>query len=94
VARESLDPSELQEGDIAWLVLGHLHKDGSMLRQDYGLAIGHLGILLVEEDEVYLAHAASKPLEGHYERAGLVKVPLQAYLDAVGKFVGVIVTRP
>lgn len=93
VAKESLDPSELQEGDIAWLVLSSLWKDGSLLRQDYGLVIGHLGIVLVEDGEVFLAHAAAKPLPGHYEESGLVKVRLSDYLTRVEKFAGIIVTR-
>nr|MEE4268209.1 alpha/beta hydrolase [Candidatus Krumholzibacteria bacterium] len=93
VDAESLDVDELREGDVVWMVLSPWHKDGAMLRQDYGLVIGHVGIVLVEGDQAYLCHAASKPLPGLYEKTGLVKVPLPEYLARVGKFAGVMVTR-
>jgi hypothetical protein len=89
----SLEVEELKEGDVVWLVLSPWHKDGAMLRQDYGLVIGHVGIVLVEDGQTFLCHAASKPLPGLYEKAGLVKVPLTEYLARVGKFAGVMVTR-
>ncbi len=93
VDRRTLDPGELRDGDVVWLVLSPWHKDGSMLRQDHGLVIGHVGIVLVEDGQTYLGHAASKSLPGLYEKAGLVKVPLTEYLARVGKFAGVMVTR-
>jgi fermentation-respiration switch protein FrsA (DUF1100 family) len=94
VPTAALDPAELQEGDIVWLVLNPDHKKGADLRQQYGLVIGHLGIVLKEGDQTLLAHAAQSDLEGLYEGGRLVQVPLKTYLERVEKFAGVVVTRP
>lgn len=90
----SLDRGQLREGDILWLVLDPADPRGAALRREHGLVIGHLGVVLVEGGQVWLAHAAAGPLAGWYDTAGLVKVPLEAYLQRVGKFSGVVVTRP
>lgn len=40
-----------------------------------------------------LVHAARSGLSGRYEGGTVVTVPLAEYLDRVGKFGGVVVTR-
>ncbi len=63
------------------------------LRDEYGLVIGHIGIVIVDGDERKLVHAASSDLAGWYEGGSVVEVPLLEYLSRVEKFNGVIVTR-
>jgi pimeloyl-ACP methyl ester carboxylesterase len=94
VPEADLDPGELAEGDVVWLVLDPAHEQARRLRDEHGLVIGHLGIIIIENGTAWLAHAASSPLEGHYDRPGLVKVPLHDYLRKVDRYAGVIVTRP
>jgi len=83
----------LREGDVAWLVLDPAHPGARDLREEYGLVIGHIGIVILEEDEPWLVHAARSDLDGWYEGGRIVKVPLAVYLERVDKFVGVVVTR-
>jgi len=92
VPTAALDESRLQDGDIAWFVGDENHTGGAAARQA-GTMIHHLGILFRHEGQVYLAHPASRPLAGIYEKPGLVSLPLRVYLGRVGKFKGIVVTR-
>lgn len=89
----ALTEHELVEGDVVWFVLDPAHATGAELRQDYGLVIGHIGLVVVDDDRRWLIHAASSGLEGWYEGGTVVKVPLTEYLSRVEKFAGVMVTR-
>lgn len=93
VPGQLLRTAELKEGDIVWLVLDPAHEQGAALRRDYGLVIGHIGIVIKDEAETWLVHAASSDLEGCYQGGRLVRVPIQTYLERVEKFAGVVVTR-
>ena len=66
---------------------------GAKLRQEYGLVVGHIGLVVVQDGEVVLIHAASSDLEGSYQGGTVVQVPLADYLARVDKFAGVMVTR-
>jgi len=91
--KKSLVLDELAEGDVVWFVLDPSHESGAKLRQKYGLVIGHIGIVVVEQNERILVHAASSDLAGWYEGGTVVQVPLLEYLARVEKFAGVMVTR-
>ncbi|MDY0109327.1 MAG: hypothetical protein RBT60_05275 [Candidatus Krumholzibacteria bacterium] len=86
----------LQEGDLVWFVLDPGNPAARKLRDDHGLVIGHAGILILEPHDtgdVWLVHAASRPLPPWYHRAGVVSVPLPQYLQRVERYRGVVVTR-
>lgn len=85
--------ADLREGDIAWLVLDPGHPAGRRLRDEYGLVIGHLGIVIMKQGRPWLVHAASSGLEGYYDAGRIAEVPLDVYLARVEKFSGVVVTR-
>ena len=85
--------SLLEEGDVAWFVLSATHPSARRLRDEYGLAIGHIGLLIGEMGELRLVHAASSGLSGEYEGGRVVSVPLSVYLPRVDRFQGLIVTR-
>ena len=89
----SLDTAELAEGDVVWLVLDPEHEKGGALRREYGLVIGHLGVIVRQADQVLLVHAAASPLPGWYDKSGVVSVPLAEYLQRVDRFAGIMVTR-
>jgi hypothetical protein len=91
--QRDLVENELREGDIVWLVLNPHHEGARKLRKEYGLVVGHIGIIIVEEGRPWLVHAASSPLEGFYEGGRVVKVPLVDYLERVERFYGIIATR-
>jgi pimeloyl-ACP methyl ester carboxylesterase len=93
VPTAELDPKDLNEGDIAWFVLNPAHEGAANLREEYGLVIGHIGILIVDDGRPWLVHAARSDLEGWYEGGTVVKVPLVDYLARVDRFAGIIVTR-
>ena len=93
VPGEDLDTGELNDGDIVWLVLDEANKKGARLRGEYGLVIGHIGIVMKQDGQTLLVHAAGSGLPGYYDEGGLVSVPLKVYLDRVEKFSGVVVTR-
>ncbi|MCB1183714.1 hypothetical protein KDM41_09780 [bacterium] len=84
---------ELADGDIVWFVLAPDHPAGAKLRHEYGLVIGHIGIVVQGARGPELVHAARSGLSGRYEGGTVVTVPLAEYLDRVGKFGGVVVTR-
>jgi hypothetical protein len=93
VVAGDLQPAELREGDVAWLVFDPGDPDARRLRDEHGLVIGHLGIVILEDGEPWLVHAASKPLPGWYDRPGVVSVPLTVYLARVERYGGVMITR-
>ncbi|MDP6418574.1 MAG: DUF1460 domain-containing protein [Candidatus Krumholzibacteria bacterium] len=93
VPEENLLAEDLQEGDLLWLTLNPAHESAAKLREDYGLVIGHIGIVILEDKTPCLVHAASRSLSGHYEGGRVVQVPLADYLQRVERFHGVIVSR-
>ena len=93
VPKANLTASELAEGDVVWFVLDPSNDGAAKLRDEHGLVIGHIGIVIVEEGSPVLVHAARSGLEGRYEGGTVVTVPLLEYLDRVERFAGVIVTR-
>lgn len=93
VPEDVLVPGELREGDIVWMVLDPAHEAGGRLRHEYGLVIGHIGIVVVERGRTWLVHAASSGLEGWYRGGAVVEVPLEIYLERVEKYSAVMVTR-
>jgi len=93
VPEADLDPAELREGDVVWFVLDPDDPRALNLRGEYGLIVGHIGIVVVEPDGPHVVHAASRDLPGFYVGGHVVQAPLTAYLEQVEKFGGVIVTR-
>lgn len=93
VPTDALREADLVEGDIVWLVLDPADPGGRRLREEFGLVIGHLGVVIREQRRAMLVHAASRPLPGWYDAGGVVQVPLTEYLARVEKFCGVMVTR-
>ncbi len=93
VEKAKLDPSELREGDLVWFVLDPAHAAARALRDEHGLVIGHAGVVIVEQGQPWVVHAASSDLPGRYEGGRVVGLPLAEYLARVERFAGVIVTR-
>ncbi|MEN8008140.1 MAG: hypothetical protein ABFS42_14055 [Candidatus Krumholzibacteriota bacterium] len=93
VPESGLVEAELKEGDIAWLILDPAHEAGGRLRREYGLVVGHIGIVIKEEGRPWLVHAASSGLDRWYEGGTVVAVPLAVYLELVEKYSAVMVTR-
>jgi hypothetical protein len=93
VPGQELVESELREGDVAWLVLDPTHEAAGRLRREYGLAIGHIGIVVLEDGRPWLVHAASSDLDGWYEGGTVVTVPLKVYLERVERYSAVMITR-
>ena len=93
VPEAALVEDELREGDIAWMVLDPAHEAAGKLRWEYGLVIGHIGIVIIEEGRPWLVHAASSGLEGWYEGGTVVTVPLVEYLRRVERYSAILVTR-
>ena len=92
VPKSKIDESALQSGDIVYFVLDETNPKGKEAR-DAGVLISHLGIVKKSGDGVDLIHAAKVPLEGVYEGGKVEKVPLRAYLAAIDRFKGIVVTR-
>ncbi len=93
VPKAALDQAALCEGDVAWFVLDPGVPSARKLRDQYGLVIGHVGLVIVEGGRPWLVHAAVSGLNGWYEGGTVVKVPLTEYLGRVEKFAGLMVTR-
>ncbi len=85
--------ASLREGDLVWLVLDPNDRRALALRREHGPVIGHAGIVLRRGGEVWMVHAASRPLAPWYDRTGVVAVPLLEYLQRVERYAGVVVTR-
>lgn len=93
VPKAKLDPASLREGDVCWFVLDPNVASARRLRDTYGLVIGHVGLVIVEDGRPWLVHAAVSGLSGWYEGGTVVKVPLVEYLGRVERFAGVKITR-
>jgi hypothetical protein len=93
VPKNGLVEAALREGDVIWFVLDPQVESARKLRDQYGLVIGHVGLVVVEEGRAHLVHAAVSGLSGWYEGGTVVKVPLTEYLARVERFAGVKVTR-
>ncbi len=93
VPENSMVPGELREGDIAWLVLAPDDARARALRDEHGLVIGHVGIVIVKDGGPWLVHAAGSGLPGWYQGNAVVEVPLAVYLERVERYGGLIVTR-
>lgn len=93
VPKDALREDELREGDVAWFVLDPAVPAARRLRDEHGLVIGHVGLVIIEEGSPWLVHAAVSGLSGWYEGGTVVKVPLREYLARVERFAGVMVTR-
>jgi hypothetical protein len=85
--------SALREGDVAWFVLDPDQPAARRLREEQGLVIGHIGIVIVEDGRPWLVHAARSGLDGWYDGGRVVSVPLDVYLRRVERFAGVVITR-
>lgn len=93
VRKADLREDALREGDVAWFVLDAAVPAARRLRDQHGLVIGHIGLVISEEGRPWLVHAAVSGLPGWYEGGTVVKVPLGEYLARVERFAGVMVTR-
>jgi hypothetical protein len=93
VEKAKLDPGELREGDLVWFVLDPAHPAARALRDEHGLVIGHAGVVIVEQGQPWVVHAASSDLPGRYVGGRVVGLPLVDYLARVERFAGVMVTR-
>ena len=93
VPKARLNAAALLEGDVIWFVLDPGVASARKLRDQYGLVIGHVGLVIVEDGQPWLVHAAVSGLSGWYDGGTVVKVPLPEYLGRVEKFGGVMVTR-
>lgn len=82
----------LRNGDIVWFI-GDENEPGAVEKRREGTMVHHIGILVQEGDSLNLIHPAARPMKGVYDRTGLVRVPLSTYLNRVGRFKGVVVTR-
>jgi hypothetical protein len=85
--------ARLQNGDLLFFVLNEKHEGARKLRQQYGLLIGHQGIVHREGDAVTVIHAANSDLTGVYQGNRVVEVPLATYLQRVDRFKGIMVSR-
>jgi len=94
VPARDLNHARLQIGDIVWFVLNPENKKARKLRDEYGLVVGHLGLMQEHEGQLVLVHAASSDLDGVYEGGQVVMVDLAIYLQRVDRYAGVFVTRP
>lgn len=93
VPEADLDPTELREGDVVWFVLDPDDPFARNMRGEFGLIVGHIGLVVTGEDGPDVIHAASRDLPGHYVGGRIVRAPLTVYLARIEKFGGVIVTR-
>lgn len=93
VRKADLRGEALREGDVAWFVLDPAVPSARKLRDQHGLVIGHVGLVIVEDGQPWLVHAAVSGLSGWYEGGTVAKVPLAEYLARVERFAGLMVTR-
>jgi len=83
----------LRSGDLLYFVLDEKNEKARALREQYGLLVGHQGIVDRDGDTVYLVHAAQSDLPGVYTGNRVVRVPLRTYLARVERFKGVMISR-
>jgi hypothetical protein len=83
----------LRDGDLLFFVLDERNPGARKLREEYGLLIGHQGIVHVQGREVQLVHAAQSDLQGVYAGNRVLAVSLRTYLQRVERFKGVMVSR-
>jgi len=83
----------LADGDLLYFVFDEKNPRGKKMRQEYGLVIGHQGIVQRLGNTVTVIHAAQSDLSGEYRGNRIVRVPLATYLRRVDSFKGIIVTR-
>ncbi len=88
----AIDESKIHNGDILWFI-GDETEPGAAEKRRESTLIHHIGIAVRTGDTVELVHPAKRPLPGIYDAPGIVKVPLRTYLQRVGRFKGVVVTR-
>ena len=93
VPEDELDQDRAARGGHRLVRLDPEHSAGAKLRQEYGLVIGHIGIVIIEDGLPRLVHAASSDLPGWYEGGTVVTVPLVEYLQRVDRYSAVMVTR-
>ncbi|MBM4118962.1 hypothetical protein FJ251_14745 [bacterium] len=93
VPEAALVADELNEGDIVWFVTDPTHPGARKQREELGIVIGHIGIVVVEKGERRLIHAASSALPGEYTGGRIESVPLSTYLARVERYGSGIVTR-
>ncbi|MDM7913704.1 MAG: hypothetical protein ACE15D_09370 [Candidatus Eisenbacteria bacterium] len=92
VPKGRIDYAAFRPGDQVFFLLDENHPKGKEERAK-GTVIRHLGVIDRQGDDVYLIHAAAKGLAGHYEGGKIERIPLRSYLDEVGLFKGIVVTR-
>ena len=92
VPKDQISYAAFQQGDLIFFVLDENRPKGAEGRQT-GILIQHLGVVMRENTEVYLIHAAKNPLSGYYDGGKIEKVPLRTYLDRVDLFKGILVSR-
>ena len=95
IPADSLDHTRLKQGDIVWFVLNPENKKAQKVRDEYGLVVGHVGVMArcAKGDQLCLVHAASSDLPGQYKGGQVVSVDLSVYLERVDRYAGVFVTR-
>jgi hypothetical protein len=93
IPTERLRFDRLRDGDLLFFVLNEHNENAAKLRQQYGLLIGHQGIVHVDKGQVTVIHAARSSLSGAYEGNRVVEVALQTYLRRVEKWKGIMVSR-
>jgi hypothetical protein len=93
IPTERLRLEQLADGDLLYFVFDERHPRGRKMRQEYGLVVGHEGIVQRRGNTVTVIHAAQSDLSSEYRGNRIVRVPLATYLRRVDSFKGVIVTR-
>jgi hypothetical protein len=92
VPSASIDYVALRSGDIAWFVAEPAFSDTTGT-PERPTVVHHVGVLDRRHGQVELVHAAAKPIPGIYDKPGVVRIPLQTYLEHVSRFRGIVVTR-
>ena len=93
IPEERIRYDRLRNGDLLFFVLDERNPGARKLRDDYGLLVGHQGIVHVDGGEVRVVHAAASGLEGLYSGNRVVEVPLRTYLERLERFKGIFVSR-
>ncbi len=93
IPTDALRLERFADGDLLYFVFDESHPRGRKMREEYGLVIGHQGIVRKRDGDVDVIHAAISDLPGEYRGNRVVRVPLRTYLERVESYKGVIVTR-